>query len=315
VGVDRRLLSRAAFLAAILIASLAVGAVDGGSAAAVKSRSSSLPRCKYSDYYFELAALRHSTSPSSSEPVGLTVGLVASAKLTHSCALRRTARVAVETSRGLVLPTSRVSGNDATWRISATIRPWGQKVHTWVWHNWCGASSSFRVKATLSDGENFASRLSTPPRCDSVGTASALSDHGSGTRHIVGFTPGRIPAHILPKGTPPPLPEELIQPTNAWLVSDGYTLVAVYAGHPGPSAKTGMFAVVRQNLVFGIQYIPPAAARSVVYLGNVGSAHITTAPVGRRVETSAQHGLIHFTTTSGVHGILNLSRNTVTFTK
>jgi hypothetical protein len=73
--------------------------------------------------------------------------------------------------------------------------------------------------------------------------------------------------------------------------------------------------VVRQNLVFGIQYTPPGSARSVVYLGNIGPARVSRAPSGRRVETSAPHGQIHFTTTSDRHGILNLSRDSVTFTK
>jgi hypothetical protein len=53
----------------------------------------------------------------------------------------------------------------------------------------------------------------------------------------------------------------------------------------------------------------------VVYLGNIGPARVSRAPSGRRVETSAPHGQIHFTTTSGRHGILNLSRDSVTFTK
>lgn len=279
------------------------------------STSSSLPRCKSADYDLELATLRHSLSSSSTEPLGLTVGIVASDRLTHACALRRTSRVAVQSSTGQTLPSSQVEGNNATWHISTTLRPWGQTVHTWVWHNWCGSSGDFRVRAVLSDGQSSTNRVSSAPRCEQAGTPSALVDRGPGTRHIVGFSRDGIPAHILPKGTPPPLPADLITPANAWLVSDGYTLVAVYAGHAGQSVREGMFAVVRQNLVFGLQYTPPAAARSVVYLGKVGAARITVAPTGRRVETSAQHGRLHFRTSSGAHGVFNLARDTVTFAK
>lgn len=303
---------RALILGVALVGSLTLGVAGGRSAAAGRA-SSSLPRCKPADYSFEVAALRNPLS--SRKPLGLTAGVVASARLAHPCALMQTARLAVESDSRKVLPASQIKGNNATWRISATLRPFRQVVHTWVWRNWCGASGDFRVRGVLSDGKSSGGIAGPAPRCAQSDAPSALLNHGSGTRNIVGFTPDRIPAHILPKNTPPPLSPELIVPTNAWLVSDGYTLVAVYAGHAGPSAKKGMFAVVRQNLVFGIQYTPPGAAGSVAYLGNLGAAHITTAPKGRAVETSAQHGRIHFATTNGAHGVLNLARDTVTLSK
>lgn len=306
--------NRALIVGVALIGSLPFGIAGGPSAAAARLNSS-LPRCKSGDYNLELAGLRNTLTGSGTQPLGLTVGVVASARLKHACALRKTARATVESPTGQALPPSQVIGNDATWHIAATLRPLGQVVHTWVWRNWCGQSGDFRASTALSDGKRSGQRVGRPPRCAQPNAPSALVNHGSGTRNIVGFTHDRIPAHILPKDTPPPLSPELIVPTNAWLVSDGYTLVAVYAGHAGPSAEKGMFAVVRQNLVFGIQYTPPGAAGSVAYLGNAGSAHITTAPKGRRVETSAQRGRIHFATTSGAHGVLNLAHGTVTFTK
>lgn len=112
----------------------------------------------------------------------------------------------------------------------------------------------------------------------------------------------RIPPHILPNGTPPPLSPTLIRVKNAWLVSDGYTLVAVYAGTAGNDSSEGRFAVVRQNEVFGIQYGPP----DLVDIRKVRAVKIIGGPKGQAQETSAQHGQLRFSAANGAKGVLSL---------
>jgi hypothetical protein len=61
---------------------------------------------------------------------------------------------------------------------------------------------------------------------------------------------------------------------NGWLVSDGRTLVAVYAGQAGNDAANGRFVVVRQNLVFGVE------SQDVVPAGHTGAVSLTRVPLG-----------------------------------
>src|SRR6266498_654524 len=65
--------------------------------------------------------------------------------------------------------------------------------------------------------------------------------------------PDRIPAHMLPADTPVPISPQVLQPDNGWLVSDGATLVAVYAGAAAGDPSSGRFVIVRQNLAAGRQ--------------------------------------------------------------
>src|SRR5579871_441295 len=65
---------------------------------------------------------------------------------------------------------------------------------------------------------------------------SAASDAtrvGGSSAVPTAFVPDAIPAEILGANVPVPIPASVINVTNGWLVSDGYTLVAVYAGVPG----------------------------------------------------------------------------------
>jgi hypothetical protein len=114
----------------------------------------------------------------------------------------------------------------------------------------------------------------------------------------------RIPAHILPPDTPIPLSPALIRVTNGWLVSDGRTLVAVYAGEAGNDPIVGRFAIIRQNLVIGFQ------TRNIIDVGKIGAVRITEAPSGAEVETSAQRADLRFSSASGAQGILSLARDT-----
>ena len=139
--------------------------------------------------------------------------------------------------------------------------------------------------------------------------SSLVTSLGTGTKYVRPWN--RIPPHILPKGVPSPLHYALINVKNAWLVSDGYTLVAVYAGSPGGEASIGRFAIIRQNLIFGIQYERP----DFVDVRNAGALRITGAPRGAASETTAQHGQLVFGSARGTRGVLELAGDHVRITR
>ena len=117
-----------------------------------------------------------------------------------------------------------------------------------------------------------------------------------------------IPRHMLAKGTPIPFGPGLAKVSNSWLVSDGRTLVAVYAGAAGNDPETGRFVIIRQNWVTGEQ------TQDVVDVAKAGAVKISSAPLGRSVETSAQHGDIGFTDAAGETGLLHLADDTTALT-
>jgi len=109
------------------------------------------------------------------------------------------------------------------------------------------------------------------------------------------------PAHLLPEGTPVPVPPGLIQVSNDWLVSDGTALVAVYAGSDGSNPANGRFVIVWQNGHTGQQTI------RVVNVPGARSVSIVNPPTGVSVETSAQRGSLESITAGGTRGSLHLS--------
>lgn len=115
----------------------------------------------------------------------------------------------------------------------------------------------------------------------------------------------RIPARVLGPDVPVPISPMILQATNGWLVSDGTTLVAVYAGASGDDASQGRLVVVRQDLVQGIQTI------DVVNAGKTGVLTIASPPSGAAVETTAQRGDIAFHGVSGAVGVLHLTNDSI----
>jgi hypothetical protein len=168
-----------------------------------------------------------------------------------------------------------IRGNPAKWRIRAQLGPWQLVVRAFTWQNWCRPKPPSLVTFSAA-GREAALRFFTPPACRHRRAASKLA------RSSLPFTGGGIPAHILAADTPIPLSPALIRTTNAWLVSDGRTLVAAYAGEAGEDSAVGRFAIVRQNLLFGIQTC------QLIDLGRIGAVRITQAPTGAEVETFAQ---------------------------
>ncbi len=111
----------------------------------------------------------------------------------------------------------------------------------------------------------------------------------------------RIPGHMLSADTPVPVSPELIDVENGWLVSDGRTLVAIYAGAAGNDSSKGRFVIVRQDLAGGRQTL------DVVDVPGAGAVSITDAPKGVTVETTSQRDRIHFRGARGSKGDLDLA--------
>jgi hypothetical protein len=215
------------------------------------------------------------------------------------CTLKSTALVAVSNRNGKTI--GPVRGNPSHWRVSATLRPWSQLVHTWIWRNWCHSKRRFSIRASLN-GKRTLGNIVSQPLCRDRHSNSRLVDSGPGTR-LIPFTGDSIPAHILSPDVPPPLSPILVRNPTGWLVSNGRTLVAVYVGEAGEDSAFGRIGIIRQNLVFGIQ------TRDIVDTGRTGALQIAKAPEGAAVETSAQTGDIRLSSASGATGVLHLAND------
>lgn len=115
-----------------------------------------------------------------------------------------------------------------------------------------------------------------------------------------------IPAQMLPPDCPIPISPEVVRVQNDWLVSDGVTLLAVYAGADGQDPSQGRVVIIRQDLQKGQQ------TQYVVDVPGSGALSIVNAPTGACVETSAQTGTLSFVGSAGIKGRLNLNDHTVT---
>jgi hypothetical protein len=113
--------------------------------------------------------------------------------------------------------------------------------------------------------------------------------------------PDRIAAHMLAEDVPVPISPQVLTPSNAWLVSDGATLVAVYAGAAADDRSNGRFVIVRQNLAAGRQ------TEDVVDVPGAGALRLVDPPRGEGVETSAQHAQLGFHGSNGKAGVLDLA--------
>jgi hypothetical protein len=114
------------------------------------------------------------------------------------------------------------------------------------------------------------------------------------------FDPQPLPARILGSEVPVPIAPSILRARNGWLVSDGKTLVAVYAGAAGGDPEVGRVVVVRQDLAAGRQSV------RIVDAGPTGALTIAAAPLGPSVETSAQTGEIRLQTAGGRLFVLDL---------
>lgn len=243
-------------------------------------------------------------APRSKTPqeIRLTAGWLTAKERRRACLLRATIRVTIAGSNGIAA--------SAEWKVNSVRRPWSGIAHTWIWRNWCdtGPEAEATFAVSVLGGRTVRQQIPVPPVCVDQGSPTTLTDLGTGTKHVP--RSDRFRPHIIPKRAPPPLHWALINPKNGWLVSDGWTLVAVYAGSPGADPSIGRFAILRQNAIFGIEYLPP----DVVDVGRVGAIKIVHPPRGRSRETTAQYGHLPFVSTNGTRGFLDLTGDRIRIT-
>jgi hypothetical protein len=159
---------------------------------------------------------------------------------------------------------------------------------------------------TIGAGAGFA--LGGAFRGDPPGKAAALerlrsvatTDSSTEPTPAPGLEPQPIPARMLGSEVPVPIAPSILRSRNGWLVSDGRTLVAVYAGASGSDPSLGRVVIVRQDLVAGKQMI------RIVDAGPTGALTIVSAPLGASVETSAQSGVIGLQADGGALFALDL---------
>jgi hypothetical protein len=141
---------------------------------------------------------------------------------------------------------------------------------------------------------------------DRMPSAPTDASAPAGAAAAPAFSPDPIPARILDPNVPVPIPSSVITETNGWLVSNGYNLVAVYAGSAADDPTQGRVVIVRQDLRATKQTV------RIVDAGATGPLTIAAgAPTGAAVETSALTGAIRLNTSGGTTMKLDLSTNTV----
>lgn len=152
-----------------------------------------------------------------------------------------------------------------------------------------GAGGGFALAGMIGGASLPPEKVAALGRLDSVATTDSNTVPTPAPR----FRPHPMPARMLGSDVPLPVGASVLRPRNGWLVSDGRTLVAVYAGAAGDASGVGRLLIVRQDLVAGKQTV------RVVDSGPTGALTITAAPLGSAVETSAQRGSIRLRTAGG----------------
>ena len=115
-----------------------------------------------------------------------------------------------------------------------------------------------------------------------------------------------ISARILGPEVPVPVSPLVLRPNNGWEVSDGLSLVSVYAGQAGDDDSVGRVVILRQNARAGAQ------TQDIVDAGAVGALRVVRAPLGVSVETSAQRGDLVLGDVHGRAHVLHLANDTIT---
>jgi hypothetical protein len=165
-----------------------------------------------------------------------------------------------------------------------------------------GAGGGLAVARAIGGGVPVpAEKAAALARLGSVGT----TDSNTAPADPPDRAPRSIPARMLGSDVPVPVSPSVLRVRNGWLVSDGRTLFAVYAGAAGDDPSVGRLVVVRQDLAAGTQSVRTIDA------GSTGALTITAAPLGSSVETSAQTGDLRVRTAGGRALRLDLGTGTV----
>jgi hypothetical protein len=253
-----------------------------------------LPRCNAQGYGLEeTPAIASSTIP---DTVLITVGWLSGTERRRACVARTTVHMTVRGPGGGVAAR-------AVWRVNAVLQPWDAAVHTWAWRNWCIKGGNPRIDFADASGRHLGQIVPHPPRCTNAHAQTSVAILGDGTKYHP-RTGDVIAPRFLTDSDPPPVNSDVISIENGMVVSDGYTLVVVYAGNPKNDASIGRLVVIRQNLLFGIAYSPP----DVIDVGKVGRLKIRTLPKGGA--RSAQRAEVGFVAKDGTHGVLDLRGDT-----
>ena len=133
----------------------------------------------------------------------------------------------------------------------------------------------------------------------------ATTDSNTAPAPAPRFSSHAIPARVLDADAPVPVSPSLLRARNGWLVSDGKTLVAVYAGAAGADPAVGRVVVVRQDLVAGKQTIEtldagPTGALTIVS-GQAGGLRLRAAD-GRLLLLELGKGQSHIVLTDPGYG-------------
>ena len=162
----------------------------------------------------------------------------------------------------------------------------------------------------LVAGAGLAAAVGTPDPQEKVAAlqrhaALATTDSNTAPATAPESTPHPIPARMLGSEVPVPISPSVLRVRNGWLVSNGRTLVAVYAGAAGNDPSVGRLVIVRQSLAAGRQTV------RTLDTGSTGPLAISAAPLGSSVETSAQTGSIRVRASGGRGLTLDLGTGTV----
>lgn len=270
----------------------------GGTAFGSSAHHTSLPPCRPEGYGLEARAIPRTDT--AQDTVLLTAGWMSATERRRACLIETTVTLTVLGSSGVVAT--------AQWPVRGRLDPWSSVEHTWAWQNWCSdTEGTATVEFSVPGGPTHSRVVDSPPACSSPGAASTVTDVGTGPQYA-NIPQDRIRPHILSKRVPPSVSGALITVQNGWLVSDGYTLVVVYAGSQANDHHRGLFVVVHQNEIFGVQYEP----FDTVSTGKTGTLRIVKTRWGN--DTSAQHGRLAFVSADGTRGVLELLGDRVRIT-
>ena len=161
------------------------------------------------------------------------------------------------------------------------------------------AGGGIAAAASLPSGQDKAAALQ---RLASVATTDSNTVPAAHTAP----PPQPIPARMLGSAAPVPVPPSILRVKSGWLVSDGRTLVAVYAGAAGHNPSLGRLVIVRQNLGAGRQTVRTLDARGT------GALTVAAPSLGSAAEPLAQLGRIRLRTAGG--RALRLDRRARTLT-
>jgi hypothetical protein len=114
-----------------------------------------------------------------------------------------------------------------------------------------------------------------------------------------------IPGRYLPHMRQGPFSPQILQFTRAWQVSNGRTVVAVYAGVNPAQASDGRIIIFRQDILAGTQ------SQVMINVAGSGALTITKAPLGVRAERSGQTGVLTVRGANGTTYTLHLATNSI----